>query len=105
MVVDGYIYGSRYRGNWVCLDWNSGQVKYEDKAKGKGSITTAEGMLYCYDEKGTVSLGKASPKGFDIVSSFKVPMGTDEHWAHPVICDGILYIRHGDTLMAYDIKN
>jgi len=47
---------------------------------------------------------KATPEKFEIISSFKVPMGTGEHWAHPVILDGILYIRHGDTLMAYDIK-
>ncbi len=104
VVVDGYIYGSRHKGNWVCLDWNSGEVKYEDKAKGKGSITAAEGMLYCYDEKGTVTLAKASPKGFDIVSSFEVTLGEDEHWAHPVILNGRLYIRHGGALMAYDIK-
>ena len=89
----------------MCLDWNSGEVKYENDQKGKGSITTAESMLYCYDEKrGTVELVRATPEKFDVVSFFKVPMGTDEHWAHPVICDGRLYVRHGDTLMAYDIK-
>ena len=104
VVVDGYIYGSRYKGNWVCLDWNSGQVKYEDNAKGKGSITTAEGMLYCYDEKGTVTLAKASPESFDIVSSFDVTLGEGNHWAHPVILNGRLYVRHGDVLMVYDIK-
>jgi len=105
VVIDGYIYGSRHKGNWVCLDWKSGEVKYENDQKGKGSITTAEGMLYCYDEKqGTVELVRATPEKFDVISSFKVPMGTDEHWAHPVICDGRLYVRHGDTLMAYDIK-
>ncbi len=55
VVVDGYIYGARHKGNWVCLDWKSGDVKYENDQKGKGSIITAEGMLYCYDEKkGTV---------------------------------------------------
>jgi len=104
-IVDGYIYGSRYKGNWVCLDWKSGEVKYETDQKGKGSIITAEGMLYCYDEKkGTVRLIKATPEKYEIISSFKVTMGAGEHWAHPVILDGTLYIRHGDTLMAYDIK-
>jgi len=28
-----------------------------------------------------------------------------EHWARPVIHQGILYIRHGEALMAYDIKD
>jgi len=110
VLVDGYIYGSNWKsnrnGDWVCLEWDTGKVMYETKWLGsKGSITYADGMLYCYEEdKGTVALVKASPKGFDIVSSFKVTKGTDEHWAHPVICDGRLYIRHGGTLMAYNVK-
>jgi len=40
-----------------------------------------------------------------LVGSFKVPFGTGRHWAHPVIHQGVLYIRHGDALMAYNIKN
>ncbi len=109
VVVDGYIYGANWKGNpngdWICLDWETGKVMYETEWIGKGSITYADAMLYCYEEKqGTVGLVKATPEKFEIISSFKVPMGTEEHWAHPVILDGILYIRHGDTLMAYDIK-
>ncbi|KKM03073.1 hypothetical protein LCGC14_1778060, partial [marine sediment metagenome] len=109
VLVDGYIYGTNWRGNpagnWVCLDWATGNVMYETEWIGKGSITYADGMLYCYEEKqGTVGLVKATPEKFELISSFKVPKGTGEHWAHPVICDGRMYIRHGDALMAYDIR-
>jgi len=109
VIVGGYIYGANWKsnrdGNWVCLDWDSGKVMYEKEWICKGSITYADGMLYCYEEKeGTVALVKASPEGFDIVSSFEVSKGTGKHWAHPVVCDGRLYIRHGDALMVYDIK-
>jgi outer membrane protein assembly factor BamB len=109
VLVDGYIYGSSWRGNsngnWVCLDWNSGKVMYDHSWIGKGCLTYADGMLYCYEEKeGTVGLVKAAPDKFEVISSFKVPMGSDHHWAHPVVCGGRLYIRHGDVLMAYDIK-
>jgi outer membrane protein assembly factor BamB len=106
VVVDGYVYGANTKRNgWMCLDWGTGKVMYEQAWLGKGSVTYADGMLYCYEEKaGTVALVKASPKGFDIVSSFVVTGGTDEHWAHPVVCDGRLYVRHGDTLMVYDVK-
>ena len=80
---------------------------YEVKWNGnKGSIIYADGMLYCYDENtGDVALVKASPKDFEIVSSFRITEGSGKHWAHPAISDGRLYIRHGDVLMAYDIKN
>lgn len=111
VIVDGYIYGSNWesntRGNWICLDFNTGKVMYETDWQGnKGSISYADGMLYCYDEKkGTVALVKANPASFDIVSTFEVTMGQDEHWAYPVIYGGTLYIRHGQVLMAYDVKN
>ncbi|MCK5175049.1 MAG: PQQ-like beta-propeller repeat protein, partial [Planctomycetes bacterium] len=109
LLVDGFLYGSNWdgnpTGNWVCLDWETGKKQYEQKWKGKGSIAYADGMLYCYEEKtGNVALVKAIPKGFNITSSFKVPLGEDQHWAHPVIFDGKLFIRHGDALMVYDIK-
>ncbi|MHC4396190.1 MAG: outer membrane protein assembly factor BamB family protein [Planctomycetota bacterium] len=105
VLIDGYIYGTNMRGDWVCLKWDNGEVMYRTGGIGKGSVTYADGMLYCYDEKkGTVALVRAIPEKFDIVSSFKIPMGTGQHWAHPVICAGRLYIRHGDTLMAYDIR-
>jgi len=107
--VDGHIYGSNWKGNgdgaWVCLDWNTGKVKYEDHWNNKGAITYADGMLYCYEEKGgNMALVRPTPEKFDVVSSFKVELGNGRHWAHPVVCGGTLYIRHGEVLMAYDIK-
>jgi outer membrane protein assembly factor BamB len=110
VLVDGYLYGTsrkdNTRGDWVCLEWNSGKVMYETTWNAnKGSLIYADGMLYCYQEvTGVVSLARASPSGFEIVSSFNVTQGTGEHWAHPAISDGRLYIRHGDALMCYDIK-
>ena len=107
---DGYIYGSNWKnnlnGNWVCINWLTGQVMYEHQWICKGSILYADEMLYCYEEKeGHVALVKASPQGFEIVSSFKIKQGDDQYWAHPVICEGRLYIRSDDYLMAYDIKD
>jgi hypothetical protein len=63
-------------------------------------------MLYIYDEKrGYAGLLRATPEKFDLVSSFQVKEGkTGPFWAHPVIHNGILYLRHNNALMAYDIK-
>ena len=69
------------------------------------SVIAAEGMLYIYDEKrGNVGLVKATPGGFDLISSFRIREGAGPHWAHPVIHKGMLYIRHGNALMVYNIK-
>jgi hypothetical protein len=40
----------------------------------------------------------------DIVSEFQITKGEGPFWAHPVIKNGKLYIRHGSVLMAYRIK-
>jgi len=109
ILLNGYLYGSNWydnmRGDWICLDWDTGKVIYEETWNGyKGSIIYADGMFYCYDEKGNVGLVKTSPKGFDVVSTFAITQGSGKHWAHPAVSDGRLYIRHGEALMAYDIK-
>jgi hypothetical protein len=62
-------------------------------------------MFYCYAENdGEIALVDASCNKFEVVNRFKVPLGTDQHWAHPVIKNGVLYIRHGNALMAYNIS-
>jgi outer membrane protein assembly factor BamB len=109
VLVDGYIYGSNWtsngNGDWCCIDWNTGKTMYQEHWECKGSIIAADGMLYMYDEKsGNVGLVKPNPAKFDLVSSFKVPLGSGEHWAHQVVHNGYLYMRHGKALMVYDIK-
>jgi outer membrane protein assembly factor BamB len=104
VLVDGYIYGTGHKGKWLCLEWASGKVMWEDAGNGKGSLLYADGRLYAYGENGVVALAKVTPQGFQTISSFKVTPGTGEHWAHPALADGRLYLRHGDALMAYDVK-
>jgi outer membrane protein assembly factor BamB len=109
LLYNGYIYGSNWidnnRGNWCCLNWKTGKLMWEEKWFTKGPIISADGMLYCQEEKnGNVGLVKPDPQKFTLVSSFKAPLGKGPFWAHPSISNGILYIRHGDVLMAYDIR-
>lgn len=107
--MNGYIYGSNWinngDGKWCCIESKTGKKMYEQAWNCKGSIVSADGLLYIYDEKkGNVGLLRPNPEKFDLISSFKVPKGSGPNWAHPVIKNGILYIRHGNALMAYDIK-
>ncbi len=110
VLVNGFIYGSNWlnnsTGNWCCIEWETGKKRWEEHWNCKGAIISAEGMLYLYDEKkGNVGLVKATPEKFDLVSSFQVTQGASgPFWAHPVIRNGVLYLRHNNALMAYDIK-
>lgn len=105
VLVDGHIYGTSHKGRWVCVEWKTGKVSYEEKGIGKGAVIAADGMLYCYEERnGTVALVEPTPEGFRVKSSFQITKGEGKHWAHPAISGGVLYMRHGEYLMAFDIR-
>ena len=108
ILTDGYLYGSNWtdnkRGKWVCMKWDTGKIMYESEWDTKGAMIMADGLLYCYNEKGNVGLVKPDPAGFNVISEFKITKGAGPHWAHPFIADGKLLLRHGDVLMVYDIK-
>jgi outer membrane protein assembly factor BamB len=108
VLLDDYLYGSAFKGGdhaWVCLDWKDGKTMYRAAGVGKGSLTCAEGMLYTYSENGKVGLVRATPAGHEVISQFYLPKGGEGPcWAHPVVCGGRLYLRHGNFLYAYDVK-
>jgi len=105
---DGYLYGSSHvnnSGKWICLDWQTGRTAHIEPGVGKGSLTFADGRLYTLSERGTVGLVRPTPEGHEILSRFDVPKGgRGPVWAHPVVCGGRLYLRHGDLLYAYDVR-
>jgi outer membrane protein assembly factor BamB len=106
---EGVIYGSNWennsRGNWCAISFETGEKLYEEAFRNKGSIVVADGMLYIYTEQpGWVGLVKPTRDKFDLVSSFRITKGTGPHWAHPYIHDGKLFIRHGEVMMVYNVK-
>lgn len=110
VLIDGNIYASTMENNssglWASVNWETGKTNWETKWMTKGSVIAADGMLYCYeDHTGNIGLVKPNPEKFELVSSFKVNGGTGPHWAHPVISKGKLFIRHGKSLMVYDLRN
>lgn len=108
--VDGYLYGSTWinngAGNWACLDWNTGEMMYDEKWNSKGEMVYADGLLYVYEEKrGNVGLLKPDPSGFKVISSFQIEKGRGPHWSHPYIFDGKMFLRHGNVLMIYSLRS
>ena len=109
VLLDTLLFGSNFTGRnsgkWVCMNWNSGEILWLEEFHNKGPIISAEGMLYCLEEKrGNMALAVASGKEFEIVSSFRILEGRGAFWARPAIYHGMLLVRHGDALIAYNIK-
>lgn len=98
----GYLYGAGHNSRgWFCLDFMTGKQMW--KSGGKGSLTFADDMLYCLDERGIMTLVKATPEAYVESGRYEVPEGGKAmHWAHPVVSGGRLYVRHDDKLFTYD---
>ncbi len=95
--------GSDSKRVLLTVDANSGQIVDSLKIR-TGSIAFADNMLYYYNQRGEMNLIKPEPAKPELISAFKITAGTKEHFSHPVISNGILYIRRGTALMAYDIS-
>lgn len=106
VLIDGYIYGGAHRNSFVCLELATGKVMWNEKKISQADTVCADGMLYVYEgpRKGIVSLVKPNPQGLDIQGQFTVTAGTNKHWAHPTVARGLLFIRRGDAVIAYDIR-
>jgi outer membrane protein assembly factor BamB len=80
---------------------------WQEKGKlDKGSVTCADGFLYCREESenGVVALLEATPKGFVEKGRFTPPARSGKKsWPHPVIAGGRLYLRDQDVLLCYNL--
>lgn len=101
--IDKHLY-TTVKGNWLkALDITSGMVSDSVKVA-TGSIIWADNKFICYGMNGDVNLISHENDSLKIRSTFKLNEGTGQHFSHPVIANGILYIRHGNALAAYKIK-
>lgn len=109
--IGEYIYGGHGhgRGAPTCIEMKTGKVMWKAKQPGGGSaaVLYADGHLVFRYQKGEVAWIEATPEGYKLQGLFKEPRVRGMRgpaWAHPVILDGKLYLRHADVLLCYDVK-
>jgi len=110
VLLNNRVYGANHQSNpadtWICLDWNTGKTLWTQKWYVRGSVISADNMLVLFEERtGHVGLAIPEQNKLNIISEFQVTKGDGPFWAHPVIKDGKLYIRHGDVLMVYKVRS
>jgi len=104
VLVGDHLYGTG-NNSLMCVEFATGKIVWESRSPGKGSITYADGMLYCRGERGTITLVEANPKEYVQKGQFEQPDRTREPaWAYPVVANGKLYIHDQDTLLCYEVK-
>lgn len=122
VLVDGHIYGHSETQSWICQDLKTGENSKPDGWReqnkfqcSSGSVVAADGMIYAYTDEGDVGLIEATPKNFNLISSFTIPekskipanrktSRSSKMWAHPVIANGVLYVRDHEYIFAFKIK-
>ncbi len=107
-LLQGRLYGCACRQggrSLFCVDYLTGRSIKEDQSFGKVGMTCAAGMIYCLGHRGTLSLLDITSEGFNLLSQFALPKKpANSYLAHPVVCDGRLYIRCDQDLYAYDVR-
>jgi outer membrane protein assembly factor BamB len=104
--VEGDVIGASSRGiarGWVAIGADQGAPK-QLADLGSGSVIFADRRFYCLTTRGTMTLQQMTDDGFVTTGSFQLADEKDV-WAHPVICQGRLFLRCHDTLFCYDIRS
>jgi outer membrane protein assembly factor BamB len=105
--VGEYLYGTS-AGALLCLEFTTGNVKWDDRSISPAALYYADGRLYLHGENGEVALVEATPEAYREKGRFKPTdppdRGSSKAWAYPVIANGRLYIRDLGTLWCYDVR-
>jgi outer membrane protein assembly factor BamB len=102
--IGDYIYGSgTAKPDLRAINASTGELT-DSLRIGSGAIICADNMLYYYTQKGDMILLSFSEGKIEKVSSFRIKEGTLQAFSHPVIHNGVLYQRHGNALVAFDVK-
>lgn len=108
VLVGDYIYAGHgpNKGDPACIELATGKVVWKQRSPSRGSaaVLYADGNLIFRYDRGEVLLVEATPEEFRIKGRFEPLRGKGPAWAHPVIHNGRLYLRHSDILACYDVR-
>ncbi len=100
----GYIYGVRPDEQLICMD-PDGKIKWTSTSANKfglGPYTIINSMIYAMDDEGNLTVIKASPDGYEPLTSAKVLDG-HESWGPMAFVAGRLIVRDLTTMRCLDI--
>lgn len=103
VLYDGHLFG--FFGNALAsADLKTGEIAWQARSVGKGSLTVADGKLFLLGERHRVGLAEATAEAYREGGRFDLERIDEPSWAYPVVSDGRLYIRDQNTLTAYDVS-
>lgn len=109
---EGHVYLGHKHGQGfpTCVELETGKIVWggsENRGPDSGSaaVIFVDGhLIFRYQQRGVVALIEATPKAYNLVGTFTPEYTEGNNWAHPVVCDGELYLRQKGHLMCYDVS-
>ena len=96
VLIGNYFYSdsgqASQNGPLICIDWQTGQKKWEYPGIGSGGLMVAANNLLVMTEHGELLVGPVSPDGFSPTARAKILGG--KTWAPPVLSNGRIYVRN-----------
>ena len=96
----------------MCQEFATGKLTWPRSKQDikVGSIVAADGKLFVLGEEGTVAMIEASPKKYNLLGKFELPVRakvrkpSGKVWSHPSLSDGKLYLRDQELVFCYEVK-
>ncbi|MCX8108695.1 MAG: PQQ-like beta-propeller repeat protein [Verrucomicrobiae bacterium] len=107
--VGNFLYGTTDQA-LVCLEFTTGQTKWQERVVGAASMCLADNRLYLHGENGDMALVEPSPDSCRVKGKFTPPgqppkkNAMEKAWAYPVVAGGALYIRDHNVLWCYELR-
>lgn len=111
---EGHVYGSSGRNagdaQLMCVDFESGAVRWSEGGLGRASVTLVDGHLVVLGEYGDLVLARATPEAYQEVARAR-PVDPDGGrvlleppcWAAPVVARGLLFLRGEGRAVCLDL--
>ena len=102
VLIGGYLYGFD-DNRLTCLDWKTGEKKWDEKAPAKGALMAAGDKLIVLGETGRLAIAEASPAAYKEIAAADVLEG--RCWTMPILAGGRIYARNSDGhLVCIDVR-
>lgn len=102
VLIHGYLYGFD-DNRLACLDWKTGEKKWNEKSPMKGALMAAGDKLIVLGETGRLAIVDATPAGYHEIAAAQVVDG--RCWTMPILAGGRIHVRNSDGhLVCLDVR-
>jgi outer membrane protein assembly factor BamB len=107
VLVGDYLYGSS-GAVFMCVEYATGKVKWQDRSIGASSVCYADGKLFLHGDNNEIAMIATSPDGYKELGRATPPnapdRGKSKAWTYPAIVDGKLVIHDSGCVWCYDLR-